>query len=270
MNDALTRSKLLAVIAVTAFVILMMELLLSRMYVFFIGNVSSFIAIPITMLGLSIGTLILHWRPQIVKESSIQLLVGILLISLIVSFFGFFYMFNHYFGLSNWYDQNPVRDAGRTMALTLIFIPSFALGGMLLSIAFKLGADRIGRLYATDLAGAASACIVTILILHYFGLAAAITSLLTLTALLLVFIVNGNRKLYALIIMAISISMYIAGNQRAIFAEEFDNKVLAGYFIESNEATQVKYRWDEVSRVSLVHYGNPENPYKIHHDDGVC
>ena len=269
MKVTLTRSKLLAVVAVTAFVILMMELLLARMYVFFIGNVSSFIAIPITMLGLSIGTLILHWQPQIVKEASIKLLVGILLFSLIVSFFGFFYMFNHYFGLSNWYDQNPVRDAGRTMALTLIFIPSFALGGMLLSIVFKLGADRIGRLYATDLAGSASACIITILILHYFGLAAAITSLLTLPALLLVFIVNGNRKIYALIVMAISISMYIAGNHREIFTEEFDNKVLAGYFLESDEAAQVKYRWDEVSRVSLVHYGNPENPYKIHHDDGV-
>jgi len=50
MNNALIRSKLLAVIAVTAFVILMMELLLARMYIFFIGNVSSFIAIPITML----------------------------------------------------------------------------------------------------------------------------------------------------------------------------------------------------------------------------
>ena len=70
MNDALTRSKLLAVIAVTAFVILMMELLLARMYVFFIGNVSSFIAIPITMLGLSIGTLILHWHPQIDRKST--------------------------------------------------------------------------------------------------------------------------------------------------------------------------------------------------------
>lgn len=269
MNDALTRSKLLAVVAVTAFVILMMELLLARMYVFFIGNVSSFIAIPITMLGLSIGTLILHWRPQIVKESSVKLLVGILLFSSIASFFSFFYMFNHYFGLSNWYDQNPIRDAGRTLALTLIFIPSFALGGMLLSIVFKLGSDRIGRLYAIDLAGSASGCVITILILHYFGLAVAITSLLTLLALLLVFIVDGNRKIYALIVITISIYMCLTGNYRVIFTEEFDNKVLAGYWLESDKASEVKYRWDEVSRVSLVHYGNPENPYKIHHDDGV-
>ena len=52
-------------------------------------------------------------------------------------------------------------------------------------------------------------------------------------------------------VMVISIAMYLASNQGAIFTEEFDNKILAGYWLESNEATQVKYRWDEVSRVSL-------------------
>lgn len=63
--------------------------------------------------------------------------------------------------------------------------------------------------------------------------------------------------------------MYSAGNQRLIFTEEFNHSALAGPWLESLEATQVKFRWDEISRVSLVKYGNPENPYKIHHDDGV-
>ncbi|MFK5947907.1 MAG: hypothetical protein QM500_03935 [Methylococcales bacterium] len=247
----------------------MIELLLARMYIFFIGNVSSFIAIPITMLGLSIGTLVLHWRPQLVKESSIQMLAVLLLVFSAISFFGFFAMFNQYFGLSNWYDQNPVRDAGRTLALTLIFIPSFAVGGMLLSIAFKLGANRIGQLYAVDLASSATACIITVVILHYFGLPAAIISLLALLGLLQAFIDDSRRNKYLFITIIISAGLFIAGNQQLIFTEKFDHGILAGPWLKTDDAIQVKHRWDEISRVSLVHYGEPENTYKIHHDDGV-
>jgi len=269
MKNTLSRSNLLAVVGITAFAILMMELLLARMYVFFIGNVSSFIAIPITMLGLSIGTLILHWRPQIVKEPFIKPLVGLLFFSLIVSFFGFYYLFNHVFGLSNWYNQNPIRDASRTIALTLIFVPSFAVAGMLLSIIFKLKSNNIGRLYAVDLACSASACVTTIVILHYWGLANAIIFLITIISLLLVSLLNKNRKLYFLFACSTSFLMYLGANQHLILTEKFEAEMLAGQFAEGDEIKQLKYRWDEVSRVSLVQNNSQENPYMLYHDDGV-
>ncbi len=52
------RAKLLATVGLVAFSLLTLELLLARMYPFFLGNISAFLAIPVTMFGLSVGALV--------------------------------------------------------------------------------------------------------------------------------------------------------------------------------------------------------------------
>lgn len=271
MKKDFTKYQLLTVVGMTAFAILMLELILARVYVFFIGDVSSFIAIPVTMLGLSVGTLVLHWFPKLVKESSIVPIAALLLLFFTLSAFGFFYLFNNHFGLSSWYNQNPVRDAGRTMALTLIFVPVFAVGGMLLSIIFRLRASHIGGLYAIDLIGSAIACVVTMLVLHYFGLPITISVLIAMLGILQIVIANTHRRLLlGLMIMVIS-GLFYASYHQLIFTEQFDPKDLAGPNPPEEGFTQLKHRWDEVSRAALLRYENKDGntSYTIHHDDGV-
>ncbi len=271
MKNNFTKYQLLSIVGMTAFAILMLELILARVYIFFIGDVSSFIAIPVTMLGLSVGALILHWYPKLVKESSIAPIAGLLLLFFTLSFFSFFYLFNNYFGLSSWYNQDPVRDAGRTMALTLIFVPAFATGGMLLSIIFRLGANHIGGLYAIDLIGSAIACAITMLVLHYFGLPITISVLIAVLGILQIVIANTQRRLlWGLMIIMIS-GLFYASYHQLIFTEQFNPRKLAGPNPPKEGFSQVKHRWDEVSRAALLRYENDEGKtsYTIHHDDGV-
>src|SRR3989337_2495109 len=68
--DDLRAPRLLAFWA--GFSCLMFELLIARLADFFIGFRNSFLALPVTFLGLALGSLYVHFRPQVVGRFTVR------------------------------------------------------------------------------------------------------------------------------------------------------------------------------------------------------
>ena len=258
-------------VGLTAFAVLMIEMLLARMYVFFLGNINSLIAIPITMLGLSVGSLVLHYRPSIVKAEYLKSEIWLFFSFVIAGFVSFFALFNNFYGINDWYAQNPVRDASKIISLTLVFVPAFAMGSIVLATAFKLGSSKIGRLYAVDLLGSSIACVATVVILHFFGLAYSIIVLHVLLAVLVAQVTFRSTIPGGVFVVGFAVAILLFNSQWGIFVEKVDASNFANASVARVETTQLKSRWDEISRVALIKYEqqNNEPQYQVRHDDGV-
>src|SRR6185369_17197764 len=159
----------------------MVELLHTRMLAFFLGSISNFLAIPVSLFGLALGALLVH-RERNVKKPDARRLIAVLqalvLPVLTAAFVGFFAVANAFFPVVHVSLENPYGDAARLLVYAGIFVPAYALVGALLSLYFEQGAQSIGRLYFFDLVGAASGCVLAPLVLTWVGLAPAILTVL--------------------------------------------------------------------------------------------
>lgn len=253
----------------TACSIVLLEILLSRMYVFFLGSVNTYLAIPVTMLGLSLGCLLLHVRKEPFTLDELPKLILIYVMYLITALLLFFSLFNYVFDLTNWYFQSIQEDVVKVLSMTLIFIPPFAMGGVILSIIFRHHASSVGRLYAYDLCGSASACVIGVLVVHYFGLPLSLAIVIALASVAFFFLSKRIFSLANIALLVFNLLIVSLAHHQLIFKENFDSMALAGPWSYGNRQTaeEVYSRWDELSRVSLVDFGLGD--YKIIHDDGV-
>lgn len=268
------RGKLRLVVFAVAFSLLMLELLLARMFPFFLGNISSFVAIPIAMFGLSVGALALHWTPGEAKPRWIPTLLPALLLVTFLSFLLMFGLFNNVdaFGLTHHKLQNPSHDALKTTVFALLFVPSFAVGGVLLSTAFTAGAKQVGTLYALDLIGSALACLIAPVVLHFVDLPVAITVLLAVLALSNVVVLSaGQRKLSLAFAIAIGLLGVLASAQ-LIFTERPDPDVIGVRYAKGRTVKELRHKWNDVSRVALMQFGSKktrDRSFRLIHDDGI-
>ena len=268
------RGKLRLVVFAVAFALLMLELLLARMFPFFLGNISSFVAIPVAMFGLSVGALALHWTGGDPRPRWIPTLLPALTLLTFLSFLLMFGLFNHVeaFGLTHHKLQNPANDALKTAVFALLFVPSFAVGGVLLSTAFHAGAQRVGALYALDLIGSAMACLIAPVILHFVDLPVAITSLLAVLGLACVLVLSGaQRRLSIGFATAIGV-IGLLGSAQLIFTERPDPDVIGVRYAKGREVKEVRHKWNDVSRVALMQFGDTETKnrsFRLIHDDGI-
>src|SRR3954447_9573393 len=160
---------------------LMVEILHTRMLAFFLGSISSFLAIPVSLFGLALGSLLVDRERNVEKPDArrlIAILQALVLPVLAAAFVGFFAVANAFFPVIHVSLENPYGDAARLLAYAGIFLPSYAIFGALLALYFEEGAPRIGRLYFFDLAGAASGCLLAPLVLTWAGLPLAIMTVL--------------------------------------------------------------------------------------------
>lgn len=233
----------------------MVELLHSRMLAFFLGSISNFLAIPVALFGLSLGSLLVHRR----SEGDVRRLIGVLqtlvLPVLAASFVGFFVVANAYFRVIHVSLENPYGDAARLLAYAGMFLPSYALFGALLALSFGEGAQSIGRLYFFDLSGAASGCLLAPVVLTWAGLTPAIMSaLLVALALLVVTPCTRRRLVIGAGVTGYGVLAYLA-YRGSVFAEHPDaarlsRYVLGGYGRVGVE--EVRVRWNDLARTSLV------------------
>ena len=150
---------------------LMVELLHTRMLAFFLGSISNFLAIPVSLLGLALGSLLVHRErkadnvERLGARRLIAILQALVLPVLAVAFVGFFAVANTFFPVIHVSLENPYGDAARMLVYSGIFLPSYGIVGALLSLYFAQGAQSIERLYFFDLVGAASDCVLAPLVL---------------------------------------------------------------------------------------------------------
>ena len=279
-------------------VCLMVEILHTRMLAFFLGSISNFLAIPVALFGLAMGSLLVQRerkadnveRPD--ARRLIAILQALVLPVLAAAFVGFFAVANAFFSVIHVSLETPYGDATRMLAYSGIFLPAYAIFGALLALYFGAwtelglaqrsrrgrvrepsqgsrlieGAQSIGRLYCFDLAGAAAGCLLAPVVLTWAGLPPAIMTVLfgALALLAATPPIGIGRKRLAVGAGAAGICLLaLLAFRGSVFQEHPDvvrlsRYVLPGY--DRKDMEEVRVRWNDLARTSLVRAdaGNPE------------
>ena len=240
---------------------LMVELLHARMLAFFLGSISNFLAIPVSLFGLALGSLLVHRERKVDNVESqgarrlIAILQALVLPVLAVAFVGFFAVANTFFPVIHVSLENPYGDAARLLAYAGIFLPSYAIFGALLALYFDEGAQRIGRLYFFDLAGAASGCLLAPLVLTWAGLPPAIMTVLFGALALLAATPLARRRLAVGAGAAGLCVVAFLAWRGSVFEEHPDVARLSRYVLGDHARdamVEVRVRWNDLARTSLM------------------
>ncbi len=263
--------KLAVTVVAAALAGLMLELLLARIFPVLLGNVSAFLAVPVAMLGLSLGALALHLRRTDPAPETLPGLLVLLAIAVPVSLIAQFALFDFAFELSPHTRQLPSNDALKVVVLTAAVLPPFALIGVLLSTAFSVGADRIGRLYALDLVGSGAACLITPLALRAVDLPVVVAMLTIVPAVAVFHVLDGRRavRVAAVVLGAASLA---AASTGGLYDIRLDPEILGKHHRRDDLPVQeLGHRWNDVSRLTLLQAersrGGPV--WVVMHDDGI-
>ncbi len=261
-------------------VCLMVEIVHTRMLAFFLGSISNFLAIPVSLFGLALGSLLVDRERNVERPDArrlIAILQALVLPVLAAAFVGLFAVANVFFPVIHVSLENPYGDAARMLAYSGIFLPSYAIFGALLALYFEEGASRIGRLYFFDLAGAASGCLIAPLVLTWAGLPPAIMTVLFGALALLAATPLARRALAVAAGAAGFCVVALLAWRGSVFEEHPDVARLSRYVLSEyarNGMAEVRVRWNDLARTSLVRAdtGNPNadaEAWGIVQDDGV-
>src|SRR6185436_9624199 len=245
-------------------VCLMVEVLHTRMLAFFLGSISNFLAIPVSLFGLALGSLLVHRERKVEKPDARRLIVSLqalVLPVLVIAFVSFFAVANAFFPVIHVSLENPYGDAARLLAYSGIFLPSYALFGALLALYFDEGAHSIGRLYFFDLTGAASGCMLAPLVLTWAGLPPAIMTVLFCALTLLAATPLARRRLAVGAGAAGFCVVALLASRGSVLEEHPDVARLARYVLSAHAgidrgAAEVRVRWNDLARTSLVRAGS--------------
>jgi hypothetical protein len=276
--DPSQNNRLLAAIFLIGFVSLGYELLQARMLSFFLGSISNFLAIPIALFGLALGSMYCHFvykgDPGKLISRYLVLIFPVMAAVLIV----FFLLANTAFSTIHANISRPSQNAARLIVYAILFLPRYFLFGALLSTLFSAGAAHIGRLYFCDLAGAALGCFTVPLLFTYTDLPVVIMSLLFF-ALLLTF-TSGAPRLKVMMaggagLWAVLLALTLAG---IAFRERPNVERLSGTLLSPKTMTkfeEVRVRWNDIARTSLIRAYPKSGPdrnkpsYVVIQDDGI-
>ncbi|MDT8318368.1 MAG: hypothetical protein RQ824_10345 [bacterium] len=171
------------------------EISLTRLFSLMQGYHFAFMVISIALIGISAGGALLMpvpWSKKFHAERFHATLAGLFSISSLLCFIA-----------ANHLLFDPVRAAWSKaeflkILMQYIFLSApFICAGMIISSAMKSMPDRIHRIYLFDLAGAATGCILVLLLLNYAGGEGAIiiSSFLALAASLVFHLPGGIRSM---------------------------------------------------------------------------
>lgn len=255
---------------------LMVEILHTRMLAFFLGSISNFLAIPVALFGLALGSLLVHRKRSGEAGRLITLLQALVLPVLAATFLGFFAVANAFFPVIHVSLESPYADAARMLVYAVIFLPSYGIFGALLALYFDEGAPSIGRRYFFDLAGGASGCLLASLVLSWAGLAPAIMTLL-LGALALLAATPLARRRLAVAVGAVGYTVVALLAWRGSVLEEHPEVAALSRYVLSGHAPEdmkeMRVRWNDLARTSLVRAAHGADgggeAWGIVQDDGI-
>src|SRR3954471_7551597 len=226
---------------------LMVELLHTRMLSFFLGSISNFLALPVALFGLALGSLLVHRERKGDVRRLSAILQALVLPVLTAAFVGFFAVANAFFPVIHVSLENPYGDAARMLAYSSIFLPAYAIFGALLALYFQAGAPSIGRLYCFDLAGAALGCLLAPLVLTWAGLPPAIMTVLFGALALLAATPLVRRRLAVGAGAAGLCLIALLAWRGSVFEEHPDVARLSRYVLSDHArdgAEEVRVRWN--------------------------
>lgn len=261
-------------VAALAFSALLLELLLARIFPVVLGDFSSFLAIPATMLGLGLGAAVLHLQPFRPQRTWLRWMLPLLFVVDLGCLSAEFTLVDSVFGLTHRMSQNPLEDARKIAALTTLMIPPFALIGACLGVAFRSAPREVGRLYAFDLGASALACLAAPSLLQLVDLPVVCAVQVAGLGLGCVAALDGRTRWAAAALLAPLCGWLITeADQQRLFDVHPDPAVL-GLRLTDEDGVQFEelaHRWNDISRVTLLRGDLPGGLERtwIVHDDGV-
>ena len=267
-ESGISSKKALLLVIVLAFCTLMFELILSRMAAFYLNYASSFIAIPLTLFGLAIGSLRVHLGKKSPEDIPISRNLLLLTVVSFLSFALVFLLFSKYTPLAFLIHSGRSAEFLRITTFVLVFLPPFYFVGKILTALYSSFRQIIGKLYGFDLIGAALACFLTPILFHFIDLPYLI--FICFAALTLVTAISFSVKRIVIVgifvaanILLLPILVFLDGSYNMAMSLTSRGQPLL-------QVTELAHRWNEFSRVSLIRITKENRtPYlKIIHDTG--
>jgi hypothetical protein len=240
------------------FTSLALEVTLVRMLSFFLGNGMDFLAIPLALLGLAIGSIYAHFRYQGPIERLASWAAAAVLPATLGSLIAFFLVCDLFFYRIHVSFADPGIDTLRLVVYGAILLPPFVAFGALFAALFASNSERMGRMYAADLAGAALGCAVAPVVLTFFGLAWTLAAVVLAAAAL--GLADPERSLRARIAALVASTLTVVGVAAGVLFHEHPsatglaNTVARG---PDYDITSMAVRWNEIARTALLRVASP-------------
>ena len=246
---------------------IVLELILSRMAAFYLNYSNSFLAIPMTLFGLAVGSLHVHLSKKDISDFKLEFNLWGLNISSFSAFILIFFLFSRHFpfiGIQHLY-QIDFMTTVKTFVFAIAFITTFYFIGKSFTIIFTQNKNIIGRIYGADLFGAAVGCCLAPLLFHFVDLPYILMLCFLLVSFYTLYylkklnlkniLINAGINLIVLFIM-----LFLESN--------YDMSKTVYHWYRDAEVREVVHKWNEYSRVSLLEIDNKgKMEYRIIHDN---
>jgi hypothetical protein len=264
-DDSIQAKKVLFTIALISGVVIMFELVISRMAVFYLNYANSFLAIPMALFGLAIGSLHVHLSKNGIEKFSLKTNLFLLTLFSFLSFASVFFIFSRMFQIRSAATINATAGF-KLLAFVIAFIPFFYIAGKILTVLFTRNKDAIGKLYAWDLGGAGIACFLTPILFHFINLPQLIFVGISLLGFVTIMWTPNRRKATAVVMAGAS----LIGLFCLISLEKHYDLSMLVKNPGNNIVTEIASKWNEYSRVSLLKIKNKKTnriSHQIIHDN---
>jgi len=257
--------KTLSIVFVLSSCTLMFELIISRMSVFYLNYANSFIAIPLTLFGLAVGSLRVHLGKRKIEDYSISRNLVWLTIFSFTAFAVVFLIFSQLFHITHRSRPSSIEMILKTLAFVVAFLPPFYFVGKILTVLYALNRKIIGKIYSLDLFGAALACFVTPLLFHFIDLPYLI--FICLLAIVAVTTLSFGKPNWKVAAAFIGVNLLVLPTLVHLESNYDLRKTVSHH--KHWKVEEIAHKWNEFSRVSLLRIKqlNGNIWYKIIHDN---
>ena len=245
MNSPAFRDRdLLPALFLVALATVMFEVLLTRIFSLTLWYHFAFMAISIAMFGLTVGALLVFLRPGWWTQEALPRAMGASALLLAAAMVGA--VFAH---ITAYIPRPDIVVLPMVLTFIAVTVP-FVFGGIFICLALTRFPERIGRLYAADLAGAALGCAAVIPALHWLDGVGAVLACAALASAAAIWLLVGRRKA-----VAVAASCTLLGTALWSGAYMHEHGV-AAFKIESIKGQQepdIEYeRWNSFSRIGVL------------------
>jgi len=247
---------------------LVLEMTASRLAAFYLTYSNSYLAIPLALFGLTLGSLRIHLGRRRVEQYDLRRWFAWLGPVTALCLAAIFLLFSRFFPLQ----QFDISAA--VLAKLLLFcgglIPPLYLCGAILTLVFTRHSERVALLYALDFTGAALACAATPLLLMRFDLPLVMALTVLVTGVIHAAIAAGPtwRRAAVAVIPAAGAFATLTWLEGQYDFHNVVAKPWSSPTDASAEVSQVAHRWNAYSRVAALRIaGGERSYYRIIHDN---
>ncbi len=231
---------------------LMYEILLTRVFSVAMWYHFVFLAISIVMFGLTVGGLLVYLAPAQFPPANVHNHLATTALCFALSIVASFVMF-----LVRPISFHLSVQAIITVVLTLLVVSiPFVFSGISVCLALTRFPQKVGRLYAADLAGAATGCIVVVYALRYFDGPSAVILAAALGAVgAFCFWPHESPRKFRTLTLACAALMGIFAGVNALLARKLEAPLRMVWMKGIDAPPPVYEHWNSFSRVFV--YGAP-------------